>query len=452
MAQDDYNVLLLEAFGASSVPGASLISSPELTALHLSDEKMADLNMALLLMGHLNPQLELICIFPVAAALFSLYYDPWDVYGMMEAFLKHGSVINAQSHAGVHGKEWPFYPNNRRELLVFGRIFEDLIEKHVPKVARHILKLQHLAADASTVGVPWGRLLSGLFVGILPLSFVLKIFDSYLVEGFKIIIKYGLAHILLLQERLIETFTFEDFANVIFKSFDAHGIGDADMPFNFKTMQKTAFSFKFSRNLLIRFKNRHRKHSLEDFETADKAILLQKPLPKLNRPSTIVTDLEWLKIWGWVPSRHRISNLEVVFASTDHGHRLTALFEAASDSEPLLLVVETTDGNVFGAYLSKSLKNRTCRKFFGTGETFIFNLRPQIVVYPWQESSNNYHFIFADQNFLAVGCSGGKFGIWIDRDLNQVVSCACETFNNPPLVDHENGWSEIYSVELYRFK
>jgi len=417
-----------------------------LSALNLSLDKQSDLNMVLILLGYLHPQFELTCVFPAAAAIFSLYYEPWNVYGIMEAFIKQGSVFNAQPN-----KEWPFYPRNRRELLVFSRIFEELIKKLVPKVSRHILKLQRLAPDASTIPLPWARLLSELFVGILPMPFVLKIFDSYLVEGFKVIMRYALAHISLLQEKLIEATTFEDFVRTIFESFNEQMSADFQTIFTFKTLQKTAFSFKLSRNILIRFKNRHRNLSLEDFEAGDKALIL-RPLPKLNRPSSFITESEWTKIWSWVPSRYRILNLELIFTSAEHGHRLAALFDAAAEAEPLLLLIETTDGDTFGAYLSKSLKHRTERKFFGTGETFIFSLKPNPMAYPWQESSNNYHFIYADHSFLAVGCSGGKFGIWIDRDLNQVVSCPCETFNNPALINHESGWSDIYCVEVYRFK
>ena len=62
------------------------------------------------------------------------------------------------------------------------------------------------------------------------------------------------------------------------------------------------------------------------------------------------------------------------------------------------------------------------------GESFIFNLRPSAQVFPWHESHENQQFIYADENFLAIGCSSGKFGIWIDRDLNQVISSPCDTF------------------------
>ena len=421
-----------------------------MTPLKLNESQIQDLTKLLYLIALRHPHLEFIPIFPAIAAIFITFYPDRVVFSLLEVIIKTGT-------SGSEMKEWPFFPQNRRESLIFSKIFDDLLIKFVPNVSRHILKIQSREPEFNP---RWNRLLSEFFIGILPNSFIYKIFDAYLIEGYKVPLRFALAHVALQQENLLKCQTGAEFHDCLMNCFNrpsidmygSTGSTGPSGPYPFKVLQKTAYSLKFSRNILVRFKNRHRKLSLEDFEDGDRAIMLQKPLPKLSRTSSFLTDQDWANIWSWIPARFRILDLELLFVSSEHGYRLGTLFEKSLESEPLLLVIETTDGNIFGSYLSKSLKYRSSRKFFGTGETFIFNLRPSAQVYSWNETYENQQFIYADENFLAIGCSSGKFGIWIGRDLNQVVSSPCETFRNPSFIENETGWSDIYCIELYRFK
>lgn len=445
--------MLVECFGTTSpnhIQAPFFGASVDLAPLKLSENQIHDLTKLLYLIAHRHPHLEFIPIFPVIAAILISLYPDRVVFSFLEVIIKTG-------HSGTDMKEWPFFPQNRRENLIFCRIFDDLLIKFVPNVTRHILKLQSKDPDFNP---RWNRLLSEFFIGILPNSYIYKIFDAYLIEGYKVPLRFALAHVALQQDNLLQCQTGAEFHDCLMNCFTPNtsiygSTGSATAsygPYPFKVLQKTAYSLKFSRSILVRFKNRHRRLSLDDFEDGDRAIMLQKPLPKLSRTSSFLNDQDWANIWSWVPSRFKILDLELLFVSSEHGYRLGTLFEKCNESEPLLLAIETMDGNIFGAYLSRSLKNRSSRKFFGTGETFIFNLRPSTQMFPWNESFDNQQFIYADENFLAIGCSSGKFGIWIDRDLNQVVSSPCDTFRNTSFIENETGWSDIYCIEAYRFK
>ena len=451
--ESEYDELLIECFGNTSpnhIQAPFFGSSVDLTPLKLSDGQIQDLTKLLFLIAHRHPNLEFIPIFPAISAIFMLFYPDRIVFSLLESIIKTG-------HSSIETKEWPFFPQNRRESLIFSKIFDDLLLKFLPNVSRQIFKLQLKEPEFNP---RWNRLLSEFFIGILPNSYIMKIFDAYLVEGYKVPLRFALAHVALQQQNILECQTSSEFHDCLMNCFNrssSDNLGSSvgsvsNGPYSFKVLQKTAYSLKFSRNILVRFKNRHRKLSLEDFGEGDLAIMLQKPIPKLNRTSSFLNDQDWANIWSWIPARFRILDLELLFVSSEHGFRLGTLFEKSLDYEPLLLVIETTDGNIFGTYLSRSLRNRTSRKFFGTGETFIFNLRPGPQVYQWNESFDNHQFIYGDENFLAIGCSSGKFGIWIDRDLNQVVSSPCDTFKNPSFIENESGWSDIYCIELYRFK
>lgn len=439
MVERDFASLQVEVFGTTTpthIQAPCFGAAVDLTSLQLTEAQQADLTKVLHLIGHRHPHLEFVPLFPAMAGILSTLCSARGAFACMEAIIRGGS-------SQTEPKDWPFFPQSRREGLIFGRIFEDLVLKFVPSVSRHLLKLLKDEAESSP---QWHRLLSELFIGILPQHSILRILDSYVIEGYKVLFRFALAHVALRQHCLLHTNTCRDF----FRELLAPVSDDPDA-YAFKLLQKTAYNFKISRGILARSKNRHRKLSLDDFEDEDRAIMLQRTLPRLLRPSSFVSELDWASIWSWIPARFRILDLELVFTTAEHGYRLGTLFERAGDAEPLLILVETTDGNMFGAYLSRSLQNRSTRKFFGTGETCLFNLRPHPVVFRWDESHDNQQFIYGDENFLAIGCSAGKFGMWLDRDLNQVVSSACDTFRNPSLIEHESGWSDVYCVEVFKF-
>ena len=86
--------------------------------------------------------------------------------------------------------------------------------------------------------------------------------------------------------------------------------------------------------------------------------------------------------------------------------------------------------------------------FVGTGETFLFNLKPAIEAFKWTGENNFFYRVNYDH--VIVGSSGGKFGLWIDRDLNKGRSQTCATFDNEPLAGDSEDFS-IKTLECWTF-
>ena len=116
---------------------------------------------------------------------------------------------------------------------------------------------------------------------------------------------------------------------------------------------------------------------------------------------------------------------------------------------------------VFGAFCSAPwsdrFKNRhNVNAYFGTGETFLFSLRPTVAQYPWvgiqrfgytgdvlgsicsvsDGGKNTSHtsqlFMSASQKFISVGAGNG-IGLYLDENLTKGKSETCDTFCNKPL-------------------
>jgi hypothetical protein len=83
----------------------------------------------------------------------------------------------------------------------------------------------------------------------------------------------------------------------------------------------------------------------------------------------------------------------------------------------------------------------------GTGETFLFSMRPEFAPFKW--TGENDYFFKGDTNSFVVGSGNGKFGIWIDSDLNQGRTQSCPTFDNEPLTKEED--FTIQALECWAF-
>ncbi len=74
-----------------------------------------------------------------------------------------------------------------------------------------------------------------------------------------------------------------------------------------------------------------------------------------------------------------MANPELIYSSNEHGISLTTFYNKSEGYEPTILVIKTTDGDIFGAYCSSTWADRNVKDdkglrqvYFGTGETFLF--------------------------------------------------------------------------------
>ena len=95
---------------------------------------------------------------------------------------------------------------------------------------------------------------------------------------------------------------------------------------------------------------------------------------------------------------------------------------------------------------SKSASAHGHGSYFGSGECFLFSTRPSMGVFRWTRKDNM--FMLARKEALALG-GGGKFGIWLDANLERGMSGSSETFGNPQFSSSEI--FKIVSVQVYCF-
>lgn len=104
--------------------------------------------------------------------------------------------------------------------------------------------------------------------------------------------------------------------------------------------------------------------------------------------------------------------------------------------------------HIFGAYCSEPW--RLAPRFYGTGETFIFQLHPHQVAWHWwwqkMPFEQNDYFMWGQHEGIAVGGAGG-YALFLDSELVHGLSRTCLTFGSRSLASREE--FNIGAVELW---
>ncbi|XP_046604127.1 nuclear receptor coactivator 7 isoform X3 [Neodiprion virginianus] len=158
-------------------------------------------------------------------------------------------------------------------------------------------------------------------------------------------------------------------------------------------------------------------------------------VPDLVGTTEILSDEHREHLCRHLPARAEGYQWKLVFSTSLHGFSLNSMYRKMNKLEsPILLVIEDTGGNVFGALTSCSL--HVSDHFYGTGESLLFRFTPKFQAFNW--TGDNLYFIKGNNESLAIGAGDGKFGLWLDGDLYQGRTQSCSTYGNEPLAPHED--------------
>ncbi|XP_025019609.1 TBC1 domain family member 24 isoform X1 [Python bivittatus] len=376
--------------------------------------------------------------------------------------------------------------------------FGDLVNKYCQ--AAHKLMVA-VSEDVLEVYSDWHRWL----FGELPLIYIARVFDVFLVEGYKVLYRVALALLKFFHKvRVGQTLESENIQQDI-RAF----VRDIAKSVSPEKLLEKAFAIRLFSRKEIQLLQMANEKALQQKGITVKQKSSASPerqnvhlaVHAENFKSEIVDVKKMRDIWSWIPERFALCQPLLLFTTSEHGCSLNRFYSHCEGHEPTLLLIKTTLQEVCGAYLSTDWSERrrggSKLSFFGTGECFVFRLVPEVERYEWviikhpelsttgSEQGNNSSqisdsasttslpsdpssrlspflsarhfnlpskaasmFMAGSAECIIVGGGDGQ-AFYIDADLNHGRTGPCNTFNNQPLCS-EN--FQIAIMEVWGFR
>ncbi|KAI8148551.1 TLD-domain-containing protein [Fennellomyces sp. T-0311] len=157
------------------------------------------------------------------------------------------------------------------------------------------------------------------------------------------------------------------------------------------------------------------------------------------------------KLRNFLPSRVAVcSQWPLLYSMDQHGSSLQTMYYRIGQYQgPCMLVIQTTDDEIFGVYISEPLQIQS--RYYGSGECFLWRLEDmhdddqQPEIYRW--TGKNDYLIYSGREYVSVGGGDGRVAIWLNEDLLQGYTEPCATFDNKPLTTRSN--FECLALEIW---
>ncbi|XP_053713027.1 TBC1 domain family member 24-like [Synchiropus splendidus] len=217
----------------------------------------------------------------------------------------------------------------------------------------------------------------------LPFTYAIRVLDVYLLEGYKVLYRVALALLSLykvsVSSRVADVQDFRTdmirFVQNVARHCSAETLLEKAFMIPMATRQELNLLFNANRSSLMqKGVSSHQKRQSVDSVDFN------------NFSSTVVTGTEMRVVWAWIPERFALFSPIKIFSKAEHGGCLASFYSHVEGHEPAVVVVKTTDEEVFGAFISTDLSERHKHdseelQYFGTGECFVFTLRPSMERY-----------------------------------------------------------------------
>ncbi|TWW59694.1 TBC1 domain family member 24-like [Takifugu flavidus] len=212
----------------------------------------------------------------------------------------------------------------------------------------------------------------------LPFTYAIRVLDVYLLEGYKVLYRVALALLGLykvsVSSRVADV---EDFRTDM-KKFVANIARHCTV----EKLLEEAFMIPMATRRELNLLFNANKDSL-----TQKGISIHQQRQSVemvdfsNLDSSVVTKTGMRVVWAWIPERFALFSPIRLFNTEEHGRSLYSLYSCVEGHEPVVLIIKTLDEEVFGAFLSTDVSERRRNdaeelRYFGTGECFVFTLRP----------------------------------------------------------------------------
>lgn len=125
-------------------------------------------------------------------------------------------------------------------------------------------------------------------------------------------------------------------------------------------------------------------------------------MPNFKDKSMIVSYGEFSTIWKMLPGYVKIRIPQLVFCAGADGFNLNTLYRKLqpfkNEYKFTLVIVQTKNDQVFGCYIDDVFIRNTKSQYIGSGECFVFSLKPSTRAY--YDTGINMRYLYTESNYF----------------------------------------------------
>ncbi|XP_064151473.1 TBC1 domain family member 24 isoform X2 [Loxodonta africana] len=321
--------------------------------------------------------------------------------------------------------------------------FGDLVNKYCQ--AAHKLMVA-VSEDVLQVYSDWQRWL----FGELPLSYFARVFDVFLIEGYKVLYRVALAILKFFHKVRAGQPPESDNVRQDIRMF----VKDIAKTVSPEKLLEKAFAIRlFSRKEIQLLQMANEKALKQKGITVkQKRQFVHLAVHVENFHSEIVSVKEMRDIWSWVPERFALCQPLLLFSSLQHGYSLTRFYFQCEGHEPTLLLIKTTQKELqpevqryewvvikhpeltkVSSLMPSETTTNPAQPGHSTSTDPADRLSPFLAARHFNlPSKMESMFMAGGSDCLIIGGGGGQ-ALFIDGDLNRGRTGHCDTFNNQAL-------------------
>jgi len=151
--------------------------------------------------------------------------------------------------------------------------------------------------------------------------------------------------------------------------------------------------------------------------------------------SKLIQESEFKKLLRSLPFQLEDSKWKLLYCSAIHGVSMNTFYMKIQNSPQSFILIQDDNNHVFGGYNPESWRIDT--KFYGTGESFVFSIRPEFIIYPWTKA--NDLFVYSTLDIIGMGGGqSGNFAFYLENQFSRGISKTSNTYLNRQLSATEN--------------
>jgi hypothetical protein len=395
------------------------------------------------------------------------------VVSILVTFLPSPEVAFSTSCDLLDRQEWFVAPQTGRHRMKLYS-FKTLVKNYLPKSAEDLDNIGGFAEEFLN------KIFLDFFMPLLPIPDAAKIFDAFLLEGYKVLHRFGLALLFLCRENIGTNLSGHEFwdivrrrchsdikwsklhatayaigKNTVLSQFSAKNVSlSRAVILKYELEAKIALGESLMNPLNLKFVNSFTKqHGLGS--RADKNLDLDSRI--LNMYS-----LERLRMF--LPETALLNGFKLIFSTERDGWNISTMYTKSDGLYPCLLLIKTLlEESIVGVFITSSISPPS-NSIRGDGNCFVCRLDgSSAACYRWigkivNASANHSKFTenqFAifNKSYITIGGSedSAENALYIDADLSTCFFGSSDTFGNPCLAANGlNGQPAIISaVELF---